>query len=34
MGNFATMIIATDRFRDAVLTRGLEGIIFRELPTR
>ncbi|RKG61883.1 hypothetical protein D7X30_00630 [Corallococcus sp. AB011P] len=34
VGNFATMIIATDRFRDAVLTRGLEGIIFRELPTR
>lgn len=34
VGNFATMIIATDRLRDAVLTRGLEGIIFRELPTR
>lgn len=34
VGNFATMIIGNERFREAVLHLGLEGIRFRELPLR
>jgi uncharacterized double-CXXCG motif protein len=34
VGNFATVIIGTERFRDAVHRLHLEGISFRELPTR
>ncbi len=34
VGNFATVIIGTERFRDAVHRLQLEGITFRELPTR
>jgi uncharacterized double-CXXCG motif protein len=34
VGNFATVIVGTDRFRDVVSEHGLEGIGFRELPTR
>ena len=34
VGNFATMIIGSERFREAVLHLGLEGIRFRELPLR
>jgi uncharacterized double-CXXCG motif protein len=34
VGNFATMIIGTDRFMDAVRRLELDGITFRELPTR
>lgn len=34
LANFATMIIGTDRFVDAVRRLGLEGIACRELPTR
>ena len=34
VGNFATMIIGTERFMDAVRRMELDGITFRELPTR
>ncbi|NMO20506.1 hypothetical protein HPC49_45860 [Pyxidicoccus fallax] len=34
VGNFATMVIGTERFKDAVLRLNLDGITFRELPTR
>ncbi|GEN06022.1 hypothetical protein MFU01_10590 [Myxococcus fulvus] len=34
VGNFATMVIGTERFRDSVLRLGLDGLTFRELPTR
>jgi uncharacterized double-CXXCG motif protein len=34
VGNFATMLIATERFRDAVLRLDLDGLTFRELLTR
>ena len=34
VGNFATMIVGTERFRDAVRRLELDGISFRELPTR
>lgn len=34
VGNYATVIIGTDRFMDAVLRLELPGIAFRELPTR
>jgi uncharacterized double-CXXCG motif protein len=34
VGNFATMIIGTERFMDAVRRLELDGIAFRELPTR
>ncbi|MBZ4407483.1 double-CXXCG motif protein [Myxococcus sp. XM-1-1-1] len=34
VGNFATVIVGTERFMDAVQRLELSGIIFRELPTR
>jgi len=34
VGNFATVIIGTERFMDAVRRLELEGITFRELPVR
>ncbi|NOK21308.1 SitI6 family double-CXXCG motif immunity protein [Corallococcus carmarthensis] len=34
VGNFSTMIIGTDRFKDAVEQGGWTGIQFRELPVR
>ncbi|AKQ63530.1 hypothetical protein A176_000442 [Myxococcus hansupus] len=34
VGNFATVLIGTERFKDAVQRLGLEGIAFREIPTR
>jgi uncharacterized double-CXXCG motif protein len=34
VGNFATMIIGTERFMEAVRSLALTGIAFRELPTR
>ncbi|MFY2556357.1 double-CXXCG motif protein [Corallococcus terminator] len=34
VGNFATMLIGTERFMDAVHRLGLVGMTFRELPTR
>ncbi|NVJ21156.1 MULTISPECIES: double-CXXCG motif protein [Myxococcus] len=34
VGNFATMIIGTEQFMDAVHRLGFEGMTFRELPTR
>lgn len=34
VGNFATMMVGTERFMAAVRHLGLEGITFRELPTR
>jgi uncharacterized double-CXXCG motif protein len=34
VGNFATMIIGTERFMDAVRRLELDGITFRELPIR
>ncbi|MFP2926063.1 double-CXXCG motif protein [Pyxidicoccus sp. 3LG] len=34
VGNFATMLIGTERFMEAVRRLELEGITFRELPTR
>ncbi|NTX07568.1 double-CXXCG motif protein [Myxococcus sp. CA040A] len=34
LGNFATMVIGTERFKDAVLRLELDGLTFRELPTR
>ncbi|HZI11549.1 MAG TPA: double-CXXCG motif protein [Myxococcus sp.] len=34
VGNFATMVIGTERFRDAVRRLELDGITFRELPSR
>ncbi|RKH43743.1 SitI6 family double-CXXCG motif immunity protein [Corallococcus llansteffanensis] len=34
VGNFATVIIGTDRFKDAVEQGGWTGISFRELPVR
>jgi uncharacterized double-CXXCG motif protein len=34
VGNFATMIVGTERFMDAVRRLELDGIAFRELPTR
>jgi len=34
VGNFATMVIGTERFMEAVRRLELDGITFRELPTR
>ncbi|NVJ14490.1 double-CXXCG motif protein [Myxococcus sp. AM010] len=34
VSNFATMVIGTERFVDAVRRLNLDGITFRELPTR
>ncbi|WP_044890282.1 double-CXXCG motif protein [Myxococcus hansupus] len=34
VGNFATMIIGTERLQDAVSRLSLDGITFAELPTR
>jgi uncharacterized double-CXXCG motif protein len=34
VGNFATMIIGTERFMESVRRLELDGITFRELPTR
>jgi uncharacterized double-CXXCG motif protein len=34
VGNFATMLVGTERFRDAVLRLNLDGLTLRELPTR
>ncbi|NMO14816.1 hypothetical protein HPC49_00810 [Pyxidicoccus fallax] len=34
VANLPTMVICTERFRDAVLRLELDGITFRELPTR
>jgi uncharacterized double-CXXCG motif protein len=34
VGNFATVIVGTERFMEAVRRLGLDGITFRELPTR
>lgn len=34
VGNFATMVIGTERFVDAVHHLGLDGLTFRELPAR
>lgn len=34
VGNFATMIIGTERFMEAVRRLQLDGITFHELPTR
>ncbi|MCP3098263.1 double-CXXCG motif protein [Myxococcus sp. K15C18031901] len=34
VGNFATMVIGTERFMDAVQRLKLDGITFRELPAR
>lgn len=34
VGNFATMVIGTERFRDAVERLELDGLTFHELPTR
>ncbi|NTX09701.1 hypothetical protein HUA76_02790 [Myxococcus sp. CA056] len=34
LANFATMVIGTERFRAAVVRLGLDGLTFRELPTR
>ncbi|MCP3169346.1 SitI6 family double-CXXCG motif immunity protein [Myxococcus qinghaiensis] len=34
LGNFATMVVGTERFKDAVLRLELDGLKFRELPTR
>nr|BDT36926.1 double-CXXCG motif protein [Myxococcus sp. MH1] len=34
LGDFATMVICTERFRDAVSQLALEGLTFRALPTR
>ncbi|RKH94155.1 double-CXXCG motif protein [Corallococcus sp. AB038B] len=34
VGNFSTMIIGTNRFKDAVEQGGWTGISFRELPVR
>ena len=34
VGNFATMLVGTEQFREAVLRLGMEGIGFRELPLR
>ncbi|WP_408889284.1 double-CXXCG motif protein [Myxococcus faecalis] len=33
VGNFATMVIGTERFRDSVLRLELDGLTFRELPS-
>jgi uncharacterized double-CXXCG motif protein len=34
VGNFATMVIGTERFMEAVCRLELDGITFRELPAR
>lgn len=34
VGNFATVIVGTERFKDTVQRLELDGILFRELPTR
>ena len=34
VGNFATVIVGTERFMEAVRRLELDGITFRELPTR
>ncbi|QSQ21028.1 double-CXXCG motif protein [Pyxidicoccus parkwayensis] len=34
VGNYATVIVGTERFKEAVLRLGLGGITFQELPTR
>ncbi|NTX01111.1 double-CXXCG motif protein [Myxococcus sp. CA040A] len=34
VGNFASMVIGTEHFRETVSRLGLDGLIFRELPTR
>lgn len=34
VGNYATVIVCTERFMDAVRRLELDGLTFRELPTR
>jgi uncharacterized double-CXXCG motif protein len=34
VGNFATMVIGTERFMNTVQRMGMDGLTFRELPTR
>ncbi|MCP3058987.1 double-CXXCG motif protein [Myxococcus sp. K38C18041901] len=34
VGNFATMVIGTERFKDTVEQLGLDGLTFLEVPTR
>jgi uncharacterized double-CXXCG motif protein len=34
VGNFTTVIVGTERFKDTVQRLELDGILFRELPTR
>lgn len=34
LGNYSTVLIGTDRFKDAVEQGGWTGISFRELPVR
>ncbi len=34
VGNYATVIVGTERFMEAVRRLGLDGITFRELPAR
>jgi hypothetical protein len=34
VGNFATMLIGTERFMDAVRRLELDGLTFHELPAR
>jgi hypothetical protein len=34
VGNYASMVIGTERFMEAVRRLDLDGITFRELPTR
>nr|BDT38216.1 double-CXXCG motif protein [Myxococcus sp. MH1] len=34
VGNFATMVIGTSRFKEVVEQLGLDGLTFRELPLR
>lgn len=34
VGDFATVVVGTERFVDAVKQLGLEGLMFREVPTR
>jgi hypothetical protein len=34
VGNFATVIVGTERFMETVRRLELDGLTFRELPTR
>ncbi|MDY7226859.1 double-CXXCG motif protein [Hyalangium rubrum] len=34
LGNFATVLVGNERFKDAVQRLGLDGIVFHELPLR